>query len=472
MTLIVQSSGDSIRTAAASASRTLTTEVPPAVVAGDILCVAVSTSCPCDIRLTATRGEEDVSDPFPNLQWRKFVGDEGAVSFGYAQIPNKATADLVKSFDSLIVKLVEIEAPEEGDEGMLPGVTVAAFRVTGADTRRFIEDAKSVTGDLAAEGELTVPSFDPEYRRDNTLLFITSATFPVGSSTPQITAGRSTPVASVTATPNGENDDESLGVTTSVSIRTLSSADPTGTTPVAYSSQPATGLGVALMLRSENRPPVINLAPEWAAEVGREAVVSATVTDPDFTPVSYVWSQIDGPEDVSIGNVYARAFNFTPNLPGIYRFTLRATDVDGGRAELQTSVIVPTGTTGPAEVTAQEGWVDQDGGRVDAVELADGEDSTFARTLDLPLGDPLTVRLNPIYGGAAVTLTVRGVASNPSPAIRRTLTLKQSDGALIAERSYILPTVMGSYVFTTTRNETALITNRSAMTLTIVDEVA
>ena len=35
-----------------------------------------------------------------------------------------------------------------------------------------------------------------------------------------------------------------------------------------------------------------------------------------------------------------------------------------------------------------------------------------------------------------------------------------------------LPTVMGSYVFTTTRNETALITNRSAMTLTIVDEVA
>ena len=470
MTLIVQSSGDSIRTAAASASRTLTTEVPPAVVAGDMLCVAVSTSCPCDIRLTATRGEEDVSDPFPNLQWRKFVGDEGAVSFGYAQIPNKATADLVRSYDSIIVDLIELAS--EGDEGMLPGITVAAFRVTGADDRRFIEDAKSVTGDLAAEGELTVPSFDPEYRRDNTLLFITSATFPVGSSTPQITAGRSTPVASVTATPNGENDDESLGVTTSVSIRTLSSADPTGTTPVAYSSQPATGLGVALMLRSENRPPVINLAPEWAAEVGREAVVSATVTDPDFTPVSYVWSQIDGPEDVSIGNVYARAFNFTPNLPGIYRFTLRATDVDGGRAELQTSVVVPTGTTGPAEVTAQEGWVDQDGGRVDAVELADGEDSTFARTLDLPLGDPLTVRLNPIYGGAAVTLTVRGVASNPSPAIRRTLTLKQSDGALIAERSYILPTVMGSYVFTTTRNETELITNRSAMTLTIVDEVA
>lgn len=471
MTLVVQSSGDSLRTAAASASRTLTTEVPPAVVAGDMLCVAVSTSCPCDIRLTATRGGEPVNDPLPSVEWRKFVGTEGAVSFGYSQIPDKATADLVKSFDSLVVDLIEIEAPEEGDEGMLPGITVAVFRVTGADTRRFIEDAKSVTGDLAAEGELTVPSFDPEYRRDNTILFVASATFPVGSTTPQITAGRSTPVTSIMASPSSENG-ESMGVTTSVSIRTLSSADPTGATPVSFSSQPASGLGVALMLRSENRPPVINLAPEWAAEVGREAVVSATVTDPDFTPVSYVWSQLDGPEPVAIGNVYARAFNFTPTLPGIYRFVLRATDVDGGRTEIVTSVIVPTGTTGPAEVTASDGWVDQDGGVVEAVGLADGLDTTFARTVDLPIGDPLTVRLNPVYGGAAVTLTVRGVASNPSPEIRRTLTLRQSDGALIAERSYILPTVMGSYVFTTTRNETALITNRSAMTLTIVDEVA
>lgn len=471
MTLVVQSSGDSLRTAAASASRTLTTEVPPAVVAGDMLCVAVSTSCPCDARLTATRGGETVNDPLPSVEWRKFVGTEGAVSFGYSQIPDKATADLVKSFDSLVVDLIEIEAPEEGDEGMLPGITVAVFRVTGADTRRFIEDAKSVTGDLAAEGELTVPSFDPEYRRDNTILFVASATFPVGSTTPQITAGRSTPVTSIMASPSSENG-ESMGVTTSVSIRTLGSADPTGVTPVAFSSQPASGLGVALMLRSENRPPVINLAPEWAAEVGREAVVSATVTDPDFTPVSYVWSQLDGPESVAIGNVYARAFNFTPTLPGIYRFVLRATDVDGGRTEIVTSVIVPTGTTGPAEVTASDGWVDQDGGTIEAVELADGLDTTFARTEDLPLGDPLTVRLNPVYGGAAVTLTVRGVASNPSPEIRRTLTLKQSDGALIAERSYILPTVMGSYVFTTTRNETELITNRSAMTLTIVDEVA
>lgn len=471
MTLVVQSSGDSLRTAAASASRTLTTEVPPAVVAGDMLCVAVSTSCPCDARLTATRGGETVNDPLPSVEWRKFVGTEGAVSFGYSQIPDKATADLVKSFDSLVVDLIEIEAPEEGDEGMLPGITVAVFRVTGADTRRFIEDAKSVTGDLAAEGELTVPSFDPEYRRDNTILFVASATFPVGSTTPQITAGRSTPVTSIMASPSSENG-ESMGVTTSVSIRTLGSADPTGVTPVAFSSQPASGLGVALMLRSENRPPVINLAPEWAAEVGREAVVSATVTDPDFTPVSYVWSQLDGPEPVAIGNVYARAFNFTPALPGIYRFVLRATDVDGGRTEIVTSVIVPTGTTGPAEVTASDGWVDQDGGVVEAVGLADGLDTTFARTVDLPIGDPLTVRLNPVYGGAAVTLTVRGVASNPSPEIRRTLTLKQSDGALIAERSYILPTVMGSYVFTTTRNETELITNRSAMTLTIVDEVA
>ncbi|MGV2479798.1 UNVERIFIED_CONTAM: hypothetical protein IGO34_23540 [Salmonella enterica subsp. enterica serovar Weltevreden] len=105
------------------------------------------------------------------------------------------------------------------------------------------------------------------------------------------------------------------------------------------------------------------------------------------------------------------------------------------------------------------------------MERADGSDATFARTVDLPAGKPLTLRLNPIYGGAAVTVTVRGAASNPSPSLRRTLTLRQSDGTLIAERSYALPTTMQSYVFTTSA-ETALITNRSAMTLTIVDEVA
>src|SRR5699024_887796 len=133
---------------------------------------------------------------FPNLQWRKFGGDEGAGSFGCAQIPNKATAELGRSYDSIIVDLIELAS--EGDElELAPGGTSAIFRVTGADDRRFIEDAKSVTGGLAAEGELTVPSFHPEYRRDNTVLFLAAATFPVGSSPPQLTAGRSTPVASV-----------------------------------------------------------------------------------------------------------------------------------------------------------------------------------------------------------------------------------------------------------------------------------
>src|SRR5699024_5849149 len=376
MTLLVQSSSESLRTAASSDGSELSITAPPALVAGDMLCIAVSASCLGEVIISGVKDGEPVNDPIAGLSTDAYTSADGKVVFGYSFVATKAAAEAIKSIDEIRISVAgmekepqegeepeEPEEPAEGEEDEDPAphgqVTAVIFRVTGADTRRFVEDAKAVTGDLAAEGELTIPSFDPEYRRDNTLLFIASATCPVGSSTPQITAARSTPVASVTANSNSEQGDV-LGVTTSVSIRTLSSADPTGTTPVAYSSQPATGLGVALMLRSENRPPVINLAPEWAAEVGREAVVSATVTDPDFTPVSYVWSQIDGPEDVSIGNVYARAFNFTPNLPGIYRFTLRATDVDGGRAELQTSVIVPTGTTGPAGVTAQDGWVDQD----------------------------------------------------------------------------------------------------------------
>lgn len=460
MSLIIQSSGNSLRTAASVVGGDLAIDVPPALSTGDMLVIAVSSTSDGEASVQGRTGAEN---PVPGLTSRSFLSESGTVTVFTAYIPTKVRADEIVALEGLVI------SPGTGDPATQ--TTAAIFRVTGADNSRFIEDAKAVSGDLAADGELTIPSFDPEYRRDNTLLFITSATYPHGAAAPRITATGSTPIGLITAGPSAV-DDQGLGVTTAISIRTLSSADPTGTTPVAYSSQPGTGIGVALMLRSANRPPVINLAPEWAAEVGREAVISATVTDPDFTPVSYVWSQIDGPEEVAIGNVYARAFNFTPTLPGIYRFVLRATDVDGGRAELQASVIVPTGTTGPAEITGQDGWVDQDGGTIEAVELADGLDTTFARTEGLPVGEPLTVRLNPIYGGAAVTLTVRGAASNPSPALRRTLTLKQSDGTLISERSYDLPTVMGSYVFTTTRNETELITNRSAMTLTIVDEVA
>lgn len=480
MSLIVQSSGDSFRTAASSDISGVWIDNIPALTAGDVLVLAVSSTHDADLityGIPAGGSPLDaVHSPFAGGDVRSFPSATGRVTVFYVNVPTKAAADELKAYSQYVIA--------SSLENITAQMTAALFRVTGADFTRFVEDAKVVTGDLSADGELSMPSFDPEYRRDNTLLFVASATFPRGASTPVITAAGSTPLAAITALPPeetgegeidpeaGETGEEALGITTSLSIRSLSSADPTGVTPIAYSSQPASGLGVALMLRSANRPPEIALAAEWAAEVGKEAVVSATVTDPDFTPVSYVWSQIDGPEEVTIGNVYARAFNFIPSLPGIYRFRLRATDVDGGRTELTTSVIVPTGTVGPAEVIAQAGWTDADGGQVSAADLGDSNDATFARTVDLPVGDPLTVRLNPIYGGAPVTLTVRGVASNPSPAIRRSLTLKQSDGTLIAERFYTLPTVMGSYVFKTTRNETALITNRSAMTLTIVDEVA
>src|SRR5699024_7976050 len=268
---------------------------PPAISAGDMVCIVVVSSYPGK-SVAYREGEYEATvDAIPGgATSRHFTTEDGYVGLHYGHVATKAAADELKRSEVVWVELIATdESPEvTGTERF----GVAMFRVTGADSRRFIEDAKSVTGDLSAEGELTLPSFDPEYRRDNTLLFVSAATYPLGSSAPQITAAKSTPVKSITADPVEADSDlpSALGATASLSVRTRTSADPTGVTPIAYSSQPAAGLGVAFMLRSENRPPVINLAPEWAAEVGREAVVSATVTDPDFTPVSYVWSQIDG----------------------------------------------------------------------------------------------------------------------------------------------------------------------------------
>ena len=459
MTLIIQSAGDSIRTAESPLATRLTVPVPPALTAGDMLVVAVASASTDALSVAPVKSGTTTLLTFTGDQFSSAAGRVGVFS---APVITSAHADAIRAVGTLTVgTAVSRELP----------ATVHVFRVTGADIRRFVESAAATSGNLAADGELAIPSFDPEHRTDNTILYLAAASFRQDATTPVVTVGGSTPVGTLTAAPDMVTDG-AKGLTTSLSIRGLASADPTGTTRISYSAQPAEGMGMAVLLRSENRPPVINLAESWAAEVGREAVISATITDPDQTPVSYVWSQLSGPETVSIGNVYARAFTFTPTKPGIYRFVLSATDIDGGTTSLETSVVVPAGATGPAEVLAAAGWTDQDGGSVDAVELADGSDATFARTVDLPAGKPLTLRLNPIYGGAAVTVTVRGAASNPSPSLRRTLTLRQSDGTLIAERSYALPTTMQSYVFTTTRNETALITNRSALSLTIVDEVA
>lgn len=456
MSLLLQTGGDSIHSASGR-SGTLDIPTPMSLTAGDHLLVIVS-----------ARGEGpiEVVPEVSSLEWSasEHQVDGGAIVLFSAYIPSASVAEEVRNGGIAITSVYQ-----EDSLGRCTNAIV--LRATGGDSRRFVEAFQVAKNDLSAEGVLTIPSFDPEYRSDNTIMYVSTSSWKPGSPTPVSAVGGAAPVLTETLAPEVDADGMD-GLSTTLSTRRLTSPDATGISRVSFTTEPDTAWAVGFMLRSANEPPVINVPESWSAEVGRRATIAATVTDPDRTPVSFTWSQESGPEAVEIGNAYSRAFSFTPSVPGEHIFRLTAVDVDGGRTEAQTRVLVPTGVTGPTTIVSSPGWTDQDGGPVSQVEiLSDQDDGTFVRTIDLPDGSPLVLGLPPIYGGAAITVTVRGAATNPSPQITRTVVLSQADGTVIAERTYPLSSVMRSYVFTTTRAETALISNRASMRLTIMDEV-
>lgn len=433
--------------------------VPAAVTAGDHLLVIVS---------ARGEGPVGVSVPGASLNWESSEHqlEGGMVTLFAAHIQSRF--DAVGLHDA-VVKVDSVY----GDSDLGRCTNAIVLRVTGADSRRLIESFQDARDDLATHGVLTFPSFDPEYRHDNTIMYVTTSSWRPDDQTPRSSVAGAAPVLTETLTPEETDSGGMDGLSTTISSRRLTSADVTGLSLASFSNPPHSAWAVGFMLRSQNNLPLISVPETIAAEVGVRATVAASVTDPDGTPVSFAWSHESGPEPVDIENAYARAFQFTPTKPGVHVFRLAATDVDGGRTEMLTSVVVPTGSAGPSAVVMSEGWTDQAGEPLaSAAILGDFLDSTFARTGSLPIGQPLILGLPPIYGGDAVTLTIRGAATNPSPQIRRTVELRQEDGTLIAERTYDLSVAMRSYVFTTTRGETALISNRSSMRLTITDEVS
>ena len=433
--------------------------MPTAVTTGDHLLVIVS---------ARGEGPVGVSVPGAALNWESSEHqlEGGLVTLFSTHIPSRFDmADLHNA-------VVEVESTY-GDSDLGRCTNAIVLRVTGADSRRLVESFQEARDDLATHGVLTFPSFDPEYRHDNTIMYVTTSSWRPDDQTPRSSVAGAAPVLTETLPPEEAESGGMDGLSTTISSRRLTSADATGPSLASFLNPPRSAWAIGFMLRSQNNLPLISVPETIAAEVGVRATVAASVMDPDGTPVSFAWSHESGPEPVDIENAYARAFQFTPTKPGVHVFRLVAVDVDGGRTEMLTSVVVPTGSAGPSTVVLADGWVDQTGDPLESPEiLGDFLDSTFARTGSLPIGKPLVLGLPPVYGGDAVTLTIRGAATNPSPQIRRTVELRQEDGTLIAERVYNLSATMRSYVFTTTRAETALISNRASMRLTITDEVS
>lgn len=452
MSILLQSGGDSIRSAS-SRSGHISLEVPSAVTAGDTVIAVLTARGAGPVRISGT-------GPWVDAGATSADGGIIAISHAYA-----STANVARELrGSLVEASVDL-----GDE-TARCANFIILRATGADDIRLIEDAKVGVSELEDQGMILIPSFDPEYRHDNVIMNVVTTSWLQESSPPVSSVTGSAPIRTESLSPDPEGDG-APGFSTTISHRMLSQNGPTGVSVVSFSSSPDMAFASGFMLRSKNRPPEINLPETWAAEVGRPISVSATVTDEDQTPVSFAWTFVSGPVPVAIENVYSRAVRFTPTAAGDYVFELRATDTDGASVSAQTTVRVPSGSVGPVSIISSEDWVSERGEEVSVAALSDGQDSTYARTVDLPAGQPLTVALPPVYGGAAVTVTVRGATMNPSPSITRRVVLHQADGTIIAERSFVLTYTMQSYIFTTSKSETALIADRAALRVTITDEV-
>src|SRR5699024_6944164 len=89
MTLLVQSSSESLRTAASSDGSELSITAPPALVAGDMLCIAVSASCLGEVIISGVKDGEPVNDPIAGLSTDVYTSTDGKVVFGYSFVPRR-----------------------------------------------------------------------------------------------------------------------------------------------------------------------------------------------------------------------------------------------------------------------------------------------------------------------------------------------------------------------------------------------
>jgi hypothetical protein len=107
----------------------------------------------------------------------------------------------------------------------------------------------------------------------------------------------------------------------------------------------------------ENRPPVVNAGRDTVitlnATTGNNISLSGSATDADGSVVSYLWSQVSGPNRANIETAGASSTIVNGLISGVYVFQLMATDDDGAIGSKTVSVTIvqnnqtPTGNKPP-----------------------------------------------------------------------------------------------------------------------------
>jgi hypothetical protein len=96
---------------------------------------------------------------------------------------------------------------------------------------------------------------------------------------------------------------------------------------------------VTVTITNVNSPATISISGPPRLGVGNEIVLNATASDVDGA-LTYQWSQVSGPEPLSIGGATGTTASATTSKAGIYVFRLTVTDPEGGQTSASFTVDV------------------------------------------------------------------------------------------------------------------------------------
>lgn len=227
-----------------------------------------------------------------------------------------------------------------------------------------------------------------------------------------------------------------------------------------------------LTIKPSNLAPVVDAGANQAVPVNTEVELTGTADDPDGSIASVAWeftSLPPGASEPTITDDDTLTPTFTPDTPGTYVLELTAEDDVGATASGTVTVWATTVTARAEAVNAAGGWTVVGAADIPA-SLADDSDATYAQSGEDPSADTLILALQPMPVGAK-TLNYRIGMDTASPTGTYVLTLKQGS-TVIATRTHTGVTdavVAGEWILTPTEN--ALITDPTALTLTVAASV-